>query len=874
MLDNNWLAMMFYIATRAITRRACCLEEAMPRPIVALLFLLLILSGYLRADGSLPEGTVARLGRDPAFRHGGSVSDLMFTPDGKTLVSAAYDGTIRFWEPNTGRELRRLAGHQSFAHLALSSDGKLLVSGGADATVRLWDAVTGQEKFGSKEHRGYVSAVSLSPDGNTIASASQDRTVRLWDVATGKQRLKIDAHEDYVNDVAFSPDGKLLASASGGLVAANQQPKNPDLSIRLWDPATGQRVATLEGHTRGIYRLAFSPDGKLLASASWQEGKVRLWEMPAGKAIRVLQSKREEPRIQPGVRNDFYSLAFSRDGKLLAAGSTKQTVSLWEVTTGKELPALQGRNEKNESRSRIQALSFAPDGKTLAGGSEDGTIRQWDLATGKERFDLGTTTDVNVQAVAFAPDGKLLASADGEKNVTLWNWASGKESRRFPGAAHRLVFSPDGKLLASVDMKGEVILRDLVGGAEVSRPKLPNPEYANVDLAFSPDGKTLAAAYRDALLLWDTTANKERSLVRKEKQGYRGVAFAPDGKFVATFGVVWPTHDARITLWNSARAAEALTIEVDRLGKMWSYLVAVEFAPDGRTLTGVSMDRAIRQWELASGKEVRLIAQPEPNSGSTVVVRTAAFAPDRRLLALARDKDASLRLWDVDAGKELRTIEPHEGVIYGVAFSPDGKRLVTGHQGGSILVWDVADQVQALPVRDIPSAELDKLWVALAGDDAALAFQAARTLAGGGDKTSVALGDRLRAAAAAPVPEGIRQLLLRLDHELPAVRDAAALELKNYSPAVDSLLRKVLEGQPSAQVRKVLEAHLQSNERGLRLPAGDLLRTVRAVAVLERLDTPSARTSLEALAKGPGEGLASQEAKLSLERLQARSKQP
>lgn len=239
----------------------------------------------------LPAGAIARLGRSMRFRHGSGVSSIAYTPDGKILISACND--IRLWDPASGQEIRRLAGHSgSVQSVAIASDGIMLASGGSDGMVRLWDVSTGRELRNMKGHTSLITAVAFSSVGNLLASTGHDRTVRLWEASSGKLLLTIAAHEDYAAAVAFSPDGKILATASSGHLGFNQEPKNADRSIRLWDPATGKRLQTLEGHKQGVHRIVFSPNGKLLASASWFEGTIRLWDVASGKEVNALLLRR------------------------------------------------------------------------------------------------------------------------------------------------------------------------------------------------------------------------------------------------------------------------------------------------------------------------------------------------------------------------------------------------------------------------------------------------------------------------------------------------------------------------------------------------------------------------------------------------------
>jgi RNA polymerase sigma factor (sigma-70 family) len=251
--------------------------------------------------------------------HKSGVCALAFAPDGKTAASAGCDRDVILWDLVAGNELRRCRGHQAcVTGVALSPDGKTLASASGDTTVRLWEAATGKELRKFAGHRGWVTSVAFAPDGQTVASAGVG--FFLWEAATGKIVQQFTGHEFAVNAIAFSPDGRTLASASS------------DKTIRLWEVHTGQERARLLGHRGEVVALAFSPDGRNLASGSGEipfyprsEGvakAIRLWDVATAKELGQFR----------GHRGGISSLAFSADGKQLASGSSDTTGLVWDVT--------------------------------------------------------------------------------------------------------------------------------------------------------------------------------------------------------------------------------------------------------------------------------------------------------------------------------------------------------------------------------------------------------------------------------------------------------------------------------------------------------------------------------------------------------------
>jgi RNA polymerase sigma factor (sigma-70 family) len=405
--------------------------------------------------------------------------------DGRTLAWGDAQGEIHLVELKTGKELRRLAGHPyGVSDLCPSPDGKTLASvgEGIDYLVHLWDPRTGQRHSpGPEGHTKPVAAVAFFPDGRTLASAGWDGTVRLWQPATGKETRRLEGRFGAGSSaLAVSPDGRVLAVAA---VAGTE--------VQLVEAASGKELHRLKNPSSGWFTsVAFSPDGTTLLTGGnrfdrgWQ-GTLCLWDVATGKELRQLQKH----------QNNVLCVAFSPDGKLVASGGEDHTVRLWEAATGKDLCVLRGHH------GPVGSVAFSPGGTTLA-SSGVGTIRLWQVPGGRE---LKTISGQNgLTAVAFSPDGMVLASAghDGGHDpvVRLWEVATGKEVRRWTGhrnAINALAFAPDGRTVASASRDTLVLVWDVTGLLEKGRPKavrLARQELAELWAQLA--GEDASRAYR------------------------------------------------------------------------------------------------------------------------------------------------------------------------------------------------------------------------------------------------------------------------------------------------------------------------------------------------------------------------------------------
>ena len=297
--------------------------------------------------------------------HQRDVVSVAFSPDGKTLASGSWDNTIKLWKVEDGTLIHTLTGHLAdvVTSVAFSPDGKTLASGDDTSSIKLWKVEDGTEIRSLTASTG-VTSVAFSPDGKMLASGSDyGHPIQLWNVENGTEIRSLTGHSGSARSVTFSPDGKTLASGS------------VDSTIKLWNVEDGTEIRSFTGHSsRPVTSVAFSPDGKTLASGS-DDQTIKLWKVEDGEDIRTIKLW----KVEYGEKPDFFdnsgrvrSVAFSPDGKTLASGSWDNKVKLWKVEDGTEIRSLTGH-----SRDYVYSVAFSPDGKTLASGSQDETIKLW-----------------------------------------------------------------------------------------------------------------------------------------------------------------------------------------------------------------------------------------------------------------------------------------------------------------------------------------------------------------------------------------------------------------------------------------------------------------------------------------------------------------
>jgi WD40 repeat protein len=474
-----------------------------------------------------------------------------------------------------------------------------LAAGDQYGAICFWDTADWREIRRLKAHTKGVRSLAFSPNGKFLASAGEDGLLSLRNADTGEEIRSLCKREPRrCSRLAFSPDSKMVAWSWGA-----------EATIRLFEVSSGKEIRQFHVPLPGIATLAFSPDGKSMASASYST--IRLWDVQTAKEIISFLSP----------RSPISSLAFCANDTILAGVAWGSLIYCWDPVRGKELRRLKGHSKDP------YFIAASPDSQTLLSADRDGFVRRWDPTKAKELQSFHLNEPVAPRAVS--PDGKMLATQDfALQTGSVYNLLTGKELCRF-GAAWNTIFLPDGKSLMLHDPDQGLIRWDIASGKIVAR--LPGDTRQNTCLAVSPDGQIFASG----------TANNR-----------------------------------------------------------------------------------VHRWDLRSGEALSSL------DGQQKSISCLAFSPDGRTLA-SGGKDGSIWLWEMLTGQKRLVLRGHKGPVLSLAFTRDGRRLASGSKDTTVLVWDLTAGLGAAHPKEFTAEQLDGFWRDLAGDDAAKAYSGMWSLASG-----------------------------------------------------------------------------------------------------------------------------------------------
>ena len=647
--------------------------------------------------------------------HTDRVTSVVHSPNDNIYASGSYDGTIRLWGAVVNLPKRLYTGHTRYvACIMFSPDSKTLASGGMNSDVHIWDAETGKylRTFSepgdventSKPTKGHatrhdypklVTSLAFSPNGYTLASGSMDNKIRIWEVKNREYLGMLDphidepSHQDYMDDVrhthavrslAYSPDGKILASGS----------KNG--KIRLWDPKRGWWLKTLKVQSSPVTAIAFSPDGKTFTSAGDHQ-TLRMWYTKKARDKQML-----ETNFNAGC---LTSVVHSPDGSTLASGSHEKLIFLWNAETGVLRQRLYGHKDI------VTSVAFTPDGSILASASYDRTIRLWDSKTGKNIRTISTQIG-KIMSIAISSDGSTLASVSDDGSILLWKlptiiqetvlepikepkpdisltrFSEGIKVHFRNGWISDIAYSSDGSCFAVASHIGTWIY-NLHTGTEIDFNL--NPISVILRVEYSPDRKILIGRSGSEVYSWDGFTRNSNFIIPLDSSysssGKKAFAYSPESNL---FAIGDPY--GRIQLWDATTGQHRQDIKVS------SSCNFLSFSPDGKTIAysvmGLNESRNVHLWNLEKGKQKQTFA------GHKHAVKRIIYAPDGKTIVsigknidgYSSSKDIEILLWDVETGNLKFTFACDKNIST-LLYSPDGKTIA----GGShfwIYLWDVA----------------------------------------------------------------------------------------------------------------------------------------------------------------------------------------
>jgi len=566
------------------------------------------------------------------------ISSAVYSPDSKTVLIASHGASVKIWDIESGRLIKNLWGHSDAVMSAVfSPNGKTIVTASYDRSAVIWDVASGTLLHRLEGHTNAINGAKFSPDGRIILTSSNDNTARIWEVSSGKLLQSLEGHTNEVNLAEFSPDGKTVLTAS------------KDGSARIWDVISGNQTHLLGDHFGEINSAVYSPNGKTALTLSYE--KANFWDMESGKIILKLEGNRE-----------FFSIVYSPDGKSVLTVSHDKIARVWDSENGNLLFSF-------KDLSRILSAIFSPDGSKVLTTSQDGSVKIWDLSTGNLHIRIGGHVD-EISIVDYNPNGKnVLITSKSNNVIEIWDVMVGKHLNSLTGHSNEVktsVFGPDGKTILTASYDKTTKIWDAENGKLIQSFEHDHlVEYA----LFNFDGKTVITGNGlESTKIWDVKSGEKLKSIFWPHLGYN-VDFSPSRK-----KIIYSGFSEIAKIWD-IESQELLYLEGHT-----KYVNCVVFSPDEKTVLTGSRDKTAKIWEVSSGKLLHTL------NGHNDEVISANYGPNSKVL-LTVSKD-TVKIWDVETGKFIRNLVGHFANINTAIFSPDEKHIITTSDDGSFILWN------------------------------------------------------------------------------------------------------------------------------------------------------------------------------------------
>ncbi len=574
--------------------------------------------------------------------HDGAVLASAFSADG-SAVTASDDGSVRFWDPGTGRLIHRITGPRDrITAIAMSGDGTRIAIGGRDGIATVCDAGTGRVLMPFHGQGGPVYSVAVSADGGSIATGYADGTADVWNISTGRRLVTLRRHNGPIFSIAFRNNGLSIVTGSN------------DGTAILWNIATGQQLQRFTGHTGGVTSVALRSEDTQIVTGSMDK-TVRVWNARTGRCVGIFR----------GSKSPILSMAVSANGERIVTGGTDKTAVVWDGRTGFARRTLRGHG------GSVLTVAISGDGKRIITGSADQTARVWDSCAPETsmhfRGHIGTVASLDVSR-----DGGRILSGGDDGTAILWDARSGAPLRTFAGhtdAVRAAVISSDGTRVVTGSSDGAARVWDARTGGLLNT--LKGHQGIVYCVAISPDGARIATGSQDGkMIVWDARTGLQLLICDDHAGAVYSVAMSADGTRLLT-----ANRNGTATLWD-AKSGEI----IGTLNGNGGIMASVAFAPDGKSAVTGSWDKTATIWNLSTRRPILTL------HGQSGAVLSAMFSHHGNRI-ITGSEDGTVRVWDAETGRELITLCSRPTAITCAVVAPDDRWIAAAGLQPDIVSW-------------------------------------------------------------------------------------------------------------------------------------------------------------------------------------------